>query len=245
MNDEFSLSNDLEIEEKPFVNDNFDDVEDEFDEVKYENDIFSKAMLLVKKGECENTKASFVVDEDICESNSFPEPLKANNESDEFDGRLKQDEWKGKNDDAKSERKKFAARITTSILNTAEQCRPSIPILQNGSNLKNKSSKRTEIITQACSFNSLFHIYCAVYTDYAPFKRMVDASKCDLALLIQLVIKDRTIDVCHLKRGEILIKYMSAYCQIDAYQSDVSKHIWPRVTAVKVFSRNFFPLRAN
>lgn len=95
-------SQDLEVEERAVTEKSFEEIDEIFDEMKFEEIVFKKALLTDEKKNG-HIKAK---DEDIVEMKSSLE------EADEFDGRMK---WKAKNDDAKKEKKKIDARITIFI----------------------------------------------------------------------------------------------------------------------------------
>lgn len=129
---------------------------------------------------------------------------------DDFDDKLKQDQWMGENDDAKKPLKKFSKRSHFSILNPQNAPLIKIPILKNSHTIK--KGQRSVIVTQACAPNSLTHVFFAIYTDSEKIKKEFDALYDPFVTIIKTAINSRKIDTVYKLRADFLVDCYKKYC---------------------------------
>lgn len=80
-----------------------------------------------------------------------------------FDGEQHGENWMNQNDDVKPEPHKFPERSRMSILNPEDECRPFLPLLQNGHSFSYYGKQI--VIRETCGFDSFAQIFMAIYVD--------------------------------------------------------------------------------
>lgn len=118
-------------------------------------------------------------DSESSKSSTIFESSTSSNDSDEFDGSIKNDVWKNINENQRKQRKKISQRCQTSILNP-NTTSDKIPIFTNSYETQPSKGKRNnnhKYATRMCSSNSVLHFDLACYADFEEFRDIVDQTK--------------------------------------------------------------------
>lgn len=165
-----------------------------------------------------------------CKNENAKQKVEEKNEIDEFDGQVKQEMWKGKNEDAKRKRALPKSRCISSILNPAPQYQQPLMILTNNSNLYNKSKKRHEVLSQMCGFNSITHFCFGAYADNSIIKEIFNSSNSQFASLVKIASDSRNIDRTQEKRSEIVTDLYLKYCaDMDEHSTGRMKNYYSKI----------------
>lgn len=129
------------------------------------------------------------------------------NVSDQFDEKIKHENWKNMNDAARKAKKRFTKRSSNSILNTTGgvYC-PKIPVLKNGYESKGRGVIPTIITRNTCAFDCLFQIFAACYVDVPSIKTIIDGSDSKFACLIKNAINIGNINKTYTERNMLLFE---------------------------------------
>lgn len=197
-----SLSVDLDVQELSSDDNSSGDSEDDQINVSVRKPQ-EKASL--KTSPNEKAEQNVEVKNEIVEIDHF-------DEIDEFDGQVKQDMWKGKNEPTKPKKKLPKSRCISSILNPAPQYLQPLFILTNGSTVTNKSKKRCEILNQMCGFNSITHFCFGAYADSPIIKKICDSSNSEYASLVKIASESRDIARINETRSALVVDLYMKYC---------------------------------
>lgn len=135
---------------------------------------------------------------------------KAGAKKDDFDDKLKHENFMGQNDDAKKELTRFKGRTKFSILNPKSAPVVPIPMFKNCFTVS--MGKRQVITYQACAPNSIVHVFLALYKDSGKVKNEIDGLDDAFSTLIKTTINEQIIDKAYKLRANLLVDCYSAYC---------------------------------
>lgn len=136
---------------------------------------------------------------------------KGNDKKDDFDEKVKHENWMCQNDDAKRPLKTFSQRSQFSILNPQNASAQAIPMLKNHSTAN--VGKKHVIISHACAPNSLTHVFFAIYADSDKAKAEIDALDDRFSMMIKTAINSEKIETVYKMRAEFLVDCYDNYCQ--------------------------------
>lgn len=142
------------------------------------------------------------------------EKYDSDKKGDSFDGKVKQEPWRGLNDAAKKARKVLAQRSKISILTPRGESSPELPFLRNGSEFKIRI--KTILITHTCPFDAFFQIFLAIYKDNPKCHLFIKNTNDPNDLFVQilkLVLDGAQSKNIYQLRADFLIARYEEHCQ--------------------------------
>lgn len=149
---------------------------------------------------------------------------------DPFDSNIKQEPWKGLNENVKAPKKTMTKRLKVSIPNATNENRPQLPTFKNPSNYRIGSLEVS--ISNTCSINTFLIIFMALCVDSKKCRALMESATDEFTSIVTSAFDSKIAKNKFYKmRGEFLRKAFHEHCKtVDEPTKDKIKRDprWPR-----------------